>query len=298
MKKKHWGLIIVCLLIVSLLVSGCGGNSTEKLTPEEIAEKIITTYSETKTYKMDLNINQEMAMNSSGENVTFGIETIGNGAVDLAKKSMFISMDMKMNVLEGPEEMKQLFAQQGAMNTSLYFMNNTMYMYIDALGAWMKQELTEDLANMMWNQQDQMSQQIELLKEAEIEVLKEEAVDNIPCYVVSVKVDPEKLLAQIEPQMKQAIQASGAEAIDMDDFNIEKYDYTYWVDKETFFIRQCTFDATIDFPMTITNEAGEEETLDNQMKMTGTVKYYDLNTDVNITLPAEAENAQAMPFAE
>jgi outer membrane lipoprotein-sorting protein len=295
MKKKYWSLGIIFLLILSLLAAGCGGD--KQLTPQQISEKVIAAYANTKTYKMDLTMNQEMSMQvSEKDQVKFAMETTGTGAIDSAAESMHVSMDMKIKALEGPEEMRDALSQQGNMKMEMYFLNNNIYIYMDLLNSWMKQEVPADLAQAMWGQQDQMNQQIELLKDAEISVLNEESIDNTPCYVVSAKINPEALKKQMEQQITQFAQAAGSQLpAETGDIDIKEYNFTYWVDKESFFIRKTDFTTIMNFPITAAEE-GEQQTIDNEMKMTGSIRYYDLNQPTNIKLPAEAESAQTVPM--
>lgn len=296
MNRKSWVSVILLVLIIAMLGTGCSSNG-KQLTPQQISEKILTAYSNTKTYKMDLTLSQEMSMQEpeEGKTIKFGIETTGTGAIDSAAKSMQINMDMKMNLLEGAEEIKEALPQQ-SMKMDLYFINNTMYAYMDVLKSWIKQEMTNDLAETMWNQQDQMNQQVELLKNAEINVIKEETIDNSSCYVVSAKIKPEILKEQMEEQMNQFAQASGSQLpVETSNLNIKEYNFIYWVDQESFFVRKCDFTAMLDFAMTA-GEEGNEQAINNQMKMSGTFKYYDLNKPVEINLPVEAQNAQTVPI--
>jgi hypothetical protein len=154
---------------------------------------------------------------------------------------------------------------------------------------WMKMEIPSGT----WEQQNQLEQQIELLRSAtEINALPDQTVDGTECYVFEVVPDIEALGNLLNQQ------ASGMGGVDFSQFNLadlfDEMTIKEWIAKDT----PRVFKSEVYMRMHVLPEdvgAAEADFDKMVMDMNMTTRLYDYNQPVSIELPPEALEAEEMP---
>jgi hypothetical protein len=146
----------------------------------------------------------------------------------------------------------------------------------------------------MWEMQNQIEPQIEMLRSAvEVNLLGSEDVNGTPCYVVEIIPSMEALSDLLAQQ-----QTPGMEDLDFGGLNLtdlfEKMSIKYWVAKDSYLLMKSEINMLMDLSaedVGATQRDFEKMTMDMNMEMI----LYDYNQAVSIELPQEALKAPKMP---
>lgn len=294
-RKAIAGLIAVVAIVAVAMCAGC--VEEERVSTAEIKEMVLATAESIDTYKFDMDITQKtLISNETGEMEMTTLST-GNGVVDNLNKKMKLGMTMTM---EMPEEAEMPETME--MKMDVYFINNTMYTKMDMgipemPAQWTKMEMPEGYEE-FWESQNQVDQQMELLKVSEMELLEDEKVNDVDCYVLKLTPDIEKYwdivmkqegMSELMQNLQQNVSFDIGEMI-------KEMSLKYWIAKDTKFpmktemqIKMVISSADLNIPET------EEEftmTMDQRTDMV----FYDYNKPVTIELPKEAESAAGFPM--
>jgi hypothetical protein len=130
----------------------------------------------------------------------------------------------------------------------------------------------------------------------EIEYLGSETVDGASCYVIQLTPD---IAAMMDWMAGQGMADMGLEELvylDLVEDMFEDLAYTVWVDKDTKYIKKMEMHMLAEMSAEDLGEmaAGEDFTMTMEISMV--MEMYDLNQPVEITLPAEAEDAIYMDY--
>lgn len=265
-------------LVLFVTVMGC--SSAAALSEEQIVANALGAYDEITTVKMDMEMTMDMDAVGGEEPVNYQMNMKANGSVNIPETEMAMAMTMDMDIPE-------MGAQK--MSTDIYMVDNWMYMKIGmgALGEqWIKSKLDENL----WTQQNQLDQQIQLLKSAiKTQSLGKEVVDGVECYVLEITPDMTTLTEFISSQLGSQAGADALEKVDLSKV-FKAMSVTEWVAADTYLPAKT--EMTILMEMNAEDfgssaEGYEQMTID----MVLTVKYSGYNQPVTITLPPGAANA-------
>ena len=206
MKKTAMGFTLVVMLSF-LTVAGCAGDPMSEEAMQRTVEEIITANASIETTAFDLTmaVNVEARSAEGVERVT--VSGAGSGIVDNTNKRMHVALQQTQDV-EG----------EGAVDTSteLYVADDWMYIGValgDARTEWLKMRMPEG----MWQQQDQVAQQVELLKAAdEVNYRGTENVNGVKCYVVEIVPDMASVLQMMQQAQGQMSSVGGIDLSNMD----------------------------------------------------------------------------------
>jgi hypothetical protein len=272
-------------LVLFVTVMGC--STAAALSEEQIVANTLGAYDDISTVKMDMEMTMAMDATGSEEPVNYQMNLKANGAVNIPETEMFMAMTMEMDI---PETGAQ------NMSTDLYVVDNWMYMKLGlgVLGEqWIKSRMDENL----WAQQNQLDQQMQLLKSAvKTRSLGKETVDGVECYVLEITPDMAALTNFIGSQLDAQ---AGADALDEVDLSkvFKSMTVIEWVAAGTCLPTKT--EITILMEMNAEDfgssaEGYEQMTIDMVM----TIKYSDYNKPVTIVLPPEAANAIEQSLSE
>ncbi len=271
-------LAITTMLAISILAAGCG-QATE-LSTQDIIDKTISAYSSVQTVKMSSDMSMNMDMVGGDEPMDVQMDMDMNGSMNIKDTELFLTMSMEMDI---PVEGKQ------TISSEIYIVDNWVYTKVDVPGVgnqWIKTELD----SAAWAQQDQLTQQIELLKTAiDITSAGTDTVDGVNSYVLEIKPDMAALMAFVSSQMGQEASVDLPENIDIAKM-FKSLTIKEWIAKDTF----LPVKADMQMVMEINAEDFGENTDEFEritMDMSMVIKYYDYNKPVSIVLPAGAANA-------
>jgi len=166
---------------------------------QKTVEEIVAANLAVETTTFDLAMEATVNIQGTAGVERTSISATGSGAVDSANQRMHMVMSMTTDVpgqspLEIPVE--------------YFLVDGWMYMSVDVPGQdtqWMKMRMPEG----MWEQQDQVQQQVDLLKAAdEVNYLGTENVNGVECYVVEIVPDLDSVRQMME-QMQGQMPAMG-----------------------------------------------------------------------------------------
>ena len=281
--KKVLLAIGLCLFLFTGLMAGCNGQSANSEEVNKIVSNILETNAAVENYKVDLSIQQDFHLEATEDNAdipdSMTLTSSGNGMLDIANADM--QMKLTTNIAMAGES-----GQSGTVET--YIVDGYVYSkYPTPEGGteWVKMAMPEG----MWDKQNQLVQQAEMLKTADsIKYLGEESIDGVECYVV--EIDPsnqaiEKLLSQIDMPVTSSQLKTELSNIFKD------LVFKEWISIDSYLITKTQQHAIIELePGDIGLESSEfkKMTVDLEIEM----KLYDYNTPVSIELPAEAMDAR------
>lgn len=268
MKKMINLFILVSAIMAGLFIfSGCS-----TITPEELQDKLIMANTGIEKYSLDMNMDTNMVVKMDSKEMTVTSTLDSKGYFDNTKKTMML----KGTAVTMASGMKQ------ESEIESYVVDN--FLYSKSGIVWMKMELSDDI----WNQQNQISQMVELAKSGKLTLQKDETIDGKNYYVATLEPDIKKM---VEIALQSQI-----EAFEQLDLNLEEmikdYSSTLWINKETFVIEKSKSYVRMELPSDMfgTGSVGVSE---NPIIISNVeLKIYDIGKELSITLPEEAKDAQ------
>ena len=291
-RKTIAGLIAVVAIVAVAMFAGCVDE--ERMSTAEIKEMVLATAENIDTYKFDMDMTQKtLISNETGEMEMTTLST-GNGVVDNLNKKMKLGMTMTMKMpekAEMPEPME--------MKMDMYYVNNAMYMKMD-LGIpempavqWTKMEMPEGYEE-SWESQNQVDQQMELLKVSEMELLEDEKVNDVDCYVLKLTPDIEKYWKTVMKQKGMSELMQNLRQNDSFDIGkmIKEMSIKQWIAKDTKFPMKTEMQIKMVMSSEDLNIPETKEKFTMTIDQTADMVFYDYNEPVTIELPKEAESAK------
>ena len=291
MEKSQKVLVaILAVVVVIVVVAAVFYITAPKITAEQIKEEMIEATGDVKTCQFDMFMTTDMTItNETGEVANMTMTYDGIGVVDSENKAMKMEMNMSMGIPEGPF----------GMEMEMYLINNTSYMKMSGIPGvpvmWMKQEIPE--LEEYWAAQNQVEQQREIMNASEVELLGEEKVDGIDCYILSITPDMEKYW---ETMMKGPGMSGMMDISNVSSDMFKEMSIKDWIAKDTYFPMKTEMQMKMVMVMTEENipvpEAEEPFEITMDMDIDIDILFYDYNEPVSIELPEEAESAIETPM--
>ena len=284
------GLIAVLVIAAVMMFSGCV-EEEEKMSVADIKAEVLANAEETDTYKFDMAVTMKMLLSNETNDTEMTTISNGRGVLDVVDKKMKLYMNTSMETNETTEV-------PGPMEMEMYLINTTMYMKMD-LGIpglppqWTKMEMPDE----SWTSQNQLEQQMELLEISEVELLADEELNGVDCYVLKIVPDMEKFwnstMAAVMGRSTQGL----APGIDLRKI-LKSMSTKEWISKATMYpkktqmaVRLVVRSEDLAIPDTVerfTMTANEEVEM----------LFYDYNQPVSIELPEAAEAAAEPPVMQ
>jgi hypothetical protein len=267
-------------LVLSLAVVGCDqGLPQEEV--DRIIENVTTARFDSVKMDMDMTMNMEVVGGSDPGEMT--MTGSGVGIMDMANRGLQMTMDMSMDIPEVGEQ---------TMVSKTYLVGDWMYAGVeipDFGEQWFKMEVTPG----MWEQQNQLEQQIEFLKSAvKIKALADQAVDGTNCYVFEV-VPSVEALGELLAQQKSAMGGMDFSQLNLADL-FEEMRVKEWIARDGYQVLKT--EVYMRMQMRPEDVGATEADFDKMvMDMNMTMRLYDYNQQVSIVLPPEALEAEEMP---
>jgi len=289
-RKAIAGLIAVVAIVAVAMLAGCVDE--ERMSTAEIKEMVLATVGSIDTYKFDMDMTQKTLISNETGKTEMTTISNGSGVVDETNKKMKMEM---MTTIEMPEEAKTPETKEIKMD--IYFINNTMYMKMDTgihgvPAHWTKMEMHE----VSWESQNQIELQMEMLNVSKVELLEDEKVNDVDCYVLKLTPDIEKYWKTV---MKQGEMSELMQSLRQNDsFDIGKMikemSIKQWIAKDTKFPMKTEMQMKMVMSSEDLNITKEKFTM--TMDQTTDMVFYDYNKPVTIELPKEAESAAEFPM--
>jgi hypothetical protein len=272
------------LVVAALSILGCGNVATTPLTPQEIASNAVSAYKDVKTAKIAMTMVTGMNIEGGKQPMKIDMKADATGSMDIAATRMSMLMNADMNVPMAGEQ---------KTSTEMYIVDNYLYMKATVQGA-ADQWLKTKLSSTMWQQQNQLDQQIEMLKTAiKVESMGEEVVGGTACYVLSVTPDMAALAGFLASELQQGTSAGILKNVDLGKM-FKSVAIKEWVSKRDYLPLKVDMSMSLEMSP---EDVGAKSTDFTKMTMDMAVQgnYSDYNKPVSITLPAEAAGAKETP---
>ncbi len=268
------------LLLLALMVIAFSGCVEEKPSPEELKVMMIESVEEVETAAFAVDTDQTIkVVNQSETNRTlrtmsFETRSVGDGELNVTARAMKMTMTTTSS-----EDMGEVVSKM-----EMYMQGDTMYTNVD--GNWTRMPgMPED----MWDQQNQVKTQAELLNASEIKLVGSEKVNGEDAYKVKVVPDTETFTMILNQQMgSMPLYTMNMTEI----FEESKMEWTTWISKESHLPlkNQVALELTLTADM-MGLPVGETGEIEMEIKSDSTVVYSSYNEPVIIVVPEEAVNA-------
>lgn len=258
MSRNRRHLVIVAVLGLSLLVAGCSSVLSDGGDSSDVDLDGMTAEElQTKA----VNASQSVETAQFTQELTMDVDSQGSiemeteGAMDLDAEKM--RMEGEMSVEGQTIELTQ------------YVVGDRTY--VQTNGVWQQQPAQPNL----WDEGQYVQQQEALESATDVEVVDRTTTNGHEVYVMDVGIDGDELLELVQQQGAQ--QGMGQIYQEMDISDVEA---TQHIDADSYQIRYMEMEMDI-------SGAGEE------MSISMTMTYDDINEPVDITLPEEARQADS-----
>ena len=294
MKRKNIvGLIAIVAIVAGAMFAGC--VEEEQLSTAEIKAMALATADNIDTYKFDMNMTQDMLISNATNDMEMMTISTGKGVADNKNKKMKMDLTTQMELPDGATQ------DTVEMQMDMYFVNNVMYMKMD-MGIpempveWTKMEMPEGYEE-SWESQNQVALQMELLSVSEVELLEDETVNGVECYVLNISIDAKKYWQIVMKQegmseLMQGLRQNVSSAIGE---MMKEMSMKYWIAKETKFPMKTQMQIKMVMSSEELNIPEQEEAFTMTLDQRTVMEYYDYNEPVTIELPEEAESAVGFP---
>jgi len=306
MKRELMAGLIAVLVIASVMMfSGCVEKEKVKVIEIEIEQEtmmsvadikaeVLANAEETDTYKFDMAVTMKMLLSNETNSTEMTTLSNGRGVLDVVDKKMKLNMNTSM-------ESSETAKVPGPMEMEMYLINNTMYTKMD-MGIpglppqWTKMEMPVGYEE-SWASQNQLEQQMELLDISEVELLADEELNGVDCYVLKIVPDMEKFwnstMAAVMARSTQGL----APGIDLQKI-LKSMSTTEWIAKDTMYPMK----TQMEIRLVVRSEDLAIPDMAEKFTMTADEKvemlFYDYNQPVSIELPEAAEAAAEPPLMQ
>ena len=282
--KQQWIEFLDTISIIQTRDSRDVGDFTEievEPSPEELKAMMIESVEEVETVAFTVDTDQTIkVINNSETNrtlrtTTFETRSVGDGAFNVTARAM----KMTMTTTTISEDAGEIVSEM-----EMYMKGDTMYTKVD--GNWTKMP---GMPEEMWDQQNQVKSQVELLNASEIELAEPEKVNGEDAYKVRVVPDTETFTMILNQQMgSMPLYAMNMTEI----FEGSEMAWTSWISKDSNLILKnqvaMTLILTADMLDLAVDEVGDIEIV---IESNSTVTYSNFNKPVIIKVPEVAKNA-------
>jgi len=276
-------LVLVIILSFSACTSGSGGE-TGLLSAQEIVNDAIESWDDIRTYQYDMEMNIDMAGEVGGEVGEATIVMDFSGAIDDENRKMRMDVTMSM-VATGEDELE--------LAMDMYLISDMMYAGMEApeIGTmWVKSEMPEGYLEHM----NQVKAQIEFVEAAQVEVIGNEKVRGVDCYILQLTPDMGQLW-QLVIQQSDMTGKGVLPEIDVENIleMFQSFSVKQWIAKDTHFLTKTEIAMLLELTPTAMGFPEEKGLI--TMDITMYLLAYDYNQPVSIELPPEAEEAVEVP---
>lgn len=270
--------VLLLPLLLALITATVGCAKEAKMSEEELTEAVIAAAKDIETYRFDVDMAIEISEElESDETETTRSSYEGTGLVDIINKKMQLE-----------ESSETELPPEGAISrhsAEMYLIGNAMYIKETVSGmptGWRKPGVPEGFS--AWDTYDKLKQQVELLKASEIKRIDTGKVDGIPCYVVKLMPNLEKLWEEITHPGEE-----NQEPLELDKV-FKSVSVKQWFAEDSFLLIRVQMEMTIAWS---SDDAPEEVIVIGEFEMICSVEtvFHHYNEPVSIELPPEAESA-------
>lgn len=269
--KKTVVLAIVVLVmgIVAAFCGGCsGGGGAAQITEEELIEGVTTSAEKASSYRFEIDGVIDMKGTSEGEYAEVSFIADGTGAADEVAREMQMDMNIRGNLKEAGEQ------ERMTARLRMYLLGDTVYLGTQEDGG-AEEWVTADATEALRQSRDLLSQNVDIVRGADVKVLGTENVKGVTCHVAEIHPDLDKLL-----DLMGSLYGSGM-PIPLTSDTVSDFRCKGWYAKDSFFPMKLYQEYDLNFKEGADKVAGH---------ITSNMVLYDYNKPVSIVLPPEAKS--------
>ena len=283
--KKTLVAILALVCVPLVVTTGCADGQLSDADLEKMVREVVERNAAVETTTFDLTMDALVDVEGDADVDQMSISGTGTGIVDSASQTMHMTMDM-VTTVPGEGEIE--------MPVEYFLVDGWMYMSVqmpDAGEQWMKFQMPEG----MWEQQSQVQQQIDMLRDAdEVNYFGLEEVNGVSCHVVEIVPDMETLREMVAQMQGQV---SGFEGLDLSAMDLgemmKSMSMTQYIAEDSYLFMKTTQRMVIEItPEMLGIPEGEFERITEDVSTTMVFRNYD--EPATIQLPQGALAATQM----
>ncbi len=274
-------IIIMPLLLVAILAglpfSGCGGQTAEEMTEQELQQIAADT----------------LLVTAAVDTYTLNVDITSETLVDGVSLSGAIPMNIEAT-FDRPQEQMKMSLEIEDVSMDLYMFTDYIYVKAESpemTGEWMKTPVTNEILDAF--NVNLLQDEMKAMESPEsLQFLRYEDFDGSECYVIEFTPNDTYLREYASQQQTTDLEIYWDKITDISDI-YKKLEYIVWIAKDTKLIKRIDISAFMELSDELAHSSGFE--FDTYAAdVIGVMKIYDYNEPVSITLPEEAENAAEM----
>jgi hypothetical protein len=266
---KYLSVLLLALLITTVCLA-CKGTEAS-LSAEQVLENTLAAQADVESFQLDATITVDVQSPEADATISADADC----ALDLKDKEMEAIASMAMNI---PGMTMNVEVQAFAVDDYVYMMTSMF-----GQEQWTKQAIPANTWENIENSQYQLDS---LLQYVEAEIVKEEGLNGVDCYVIALTPDLGELQQALMEQ--PGIGAQLAEMPDLESM-VQKMTLKIWVAKDTYFLMKATIGMTLVMDaeaMGMTSGEGSA-TIELSLQLVA----HDYNQPISVELPLEAQSA-------
>lgn len=277
--KKFVAVVVTACLIPLVLSAGCANGEVSDAELDRIVREVIQANADVETTAFDLTLDSVVEVQGDAEVSEVAVTGVGSGVVDSANETMHMTMNM-VTTVPGQDAIE--------LPVEYYIVDGWMYMSMEIPGQgiqWMKMQMPGG----MWEEQSQIQQQIDLLRDAEeVTHLGTQEVGGVQCHVVKIVPD----MASVQQMVSQAQgQMSDLEGLDLSAMDlgtmIQSMSMTQYIAEDSLlFMKTVQHIELVIMPDQMGIPEGEFERIIEEISTT--MVFRDFNEAATIQLPQGA----------
>jgi hypothetical protein len=278
-------ILAVTLILCSTAAWGAENNTSIENDPVLAALKdvIMSSSSNLTSYRFTMDADQTMTLVNLTDQreapQVVSVKSFGAGSMNVTEKAMKMAMASVVIPIGDDNNVTANAIEE-------YLINDTVYMKMDGNWTLLKLSLPND-----WSSQDTAGEQMEVFNQSQISLLGVETVDGLPCYKIGIVQDMAAFSQVASEQNDLALGLINLSEL----YENSTMDLIYWIDMNENMLRKM--EMTLNLSVNL-QDLGipSEETGDTEMQMSllSTYLYRDINENIQIVLPLEAETAKPL----
>ncbi|TRZ67667.1 MAG: hypothetical protein D4Q77_02680 [Methanothrix sp.] len=269
------------LLALALIVVAFAGCVEETPSADDLKNMMIDSVEKVKTSRSAMEMDQTMTLVNETGSTTFDVISRVEVFTNVTNRSVWMTMTTITSSGDGEENL--------STEMETYLLGDTAYMRLGE--DW---TVLTGIPQEMWDQQDQLKNQIEIINLSEVEAVGSEKIDGQDTYGLKIVPNMETFSMVLVEEMG-SMPLYGMNLTKL--YEESEMDWTVWLSKET----KLPLKNQMHIILTLTPEtlglpvegAGFVEMI---MDTEVTTFYYEYNQPMNIEPPEEARNVPPMPL--
>ena len=269
------------LLALALIVAAFAGCVEETPSADDLKMMMMDSVEKVKTSRSAMEMDQTMTLVNETGSTTFDVVSRGEVFTNVTNRSVWMTMITTTSSEDVEENL--------TMEMETYLLGDTVYMKLGE--NW---TVLTGIPREMWDRQDQLKNQMEIINHSEAEVIGSAKIDGQDTYELKIVPDMETFSVVLAEEMG-SMPLYGINLTKL--YEESEMDWTVWLSKETKLPLKSQMHMKLTLPPEMLGLPVEGAGFVKMIVDTEVTKlYYEYNQPMNIELPEEARRAPPMPL--